>query len=107
MPDPALVARLAAAILHAHVTESIHSDILQGVGLDLDEGQAPSANCADFRNEALRTYEYACAVCGYGVMLGKPGAGHCVPTPVLLLAAESALSKDCLAPEENPAWATL
>jgi len=58
-------------VLNANFPASIHEDILQAVGIDL-EGTAARARARDpyFRDRVLKAYEYQCAVCGFNVRIG-------------------------------------
>ena len=51
---------------------SIHEDILQAVGLDL-ELETPKKRKRDpyFRDRIIRAYEHQCAVCGFNVRVGN------------------------------------
>jgi putative restriction endonuclease len=62
--------------------ETIHEDILQAVGIDLEEiGETAGRvrRCPKFREKVLQAYEYRCAVCGFDLRMGH--------TPVALEAA--------------------
>ena len=67
--DPGLVAT-ASRILEQHFPESLHSDILNAVGLTLETVTARRKRDAAFRQRVLKAYEYRCAVCGFDVRLG-------------------------------------
>jgi len=58
-------------LLDAHFPSSIHEDILQAVGIDMDT-TAVFAKARDpyFRNKILNAYEHQCAVCGFNVRVG-------------------------------------
>lgn len=68
--EPELVARIAQILLDRHFPETIHSDILDAVGLTLDTGAPRQNRDPKFRQRVLRAYEYSCAVCGFDVRLG-------------------------------------
>jgi len=78
--DPDLVAELAHKLLDTHFPATLHEDILQAVGIDL-EPPTPARRPRDpaFRARILRAYEYRCAVCGFDVRMGA--------TPIALEAA--------------------
>lgn len=79
--DPALVARLARALLDANFPPTLHQDLLDAVGLALDAAEAPPAyprtrrRDPAFRELVLRSYEYRCAVCGFDGQLGHEAVG--------------------------------
>ena len=68
MKDRKLIRELANIILEQNFPESIHKDILDLVGLDIDLTTKPRDS--EFRERILRAYEYSCAVCGFNVRLG-------------------------------------
>lgn len=69
--DKKMVSRIVHALLDSNFPASIHEDILQTVGINLD---TKTAECnrrhPEFRENVLRAYEYRCAVCGFDVRLG-------------------------------------
>lgn len=72
--QPALVAETAYTLLDAHFPPTLHEDILTAIGLD-PEGAArgskrPGRDPA-FREAVLDAYGYRCAVCGWGVRVGR------------------------------------
>lgn len=69
---PETAGELATFILEANFPASIHEDILQAVGLDL-EFKTPEKRKRDpyFRDRIIRAYEYQCAVCGFNVRVGN------------------------------------
>lgn len=82
--DPDLLQEVARRILNAHFPETLHSDILAGVGLSLvggDKVMSSQAECPPrnrdpkFRERVLRAYEYRCCVCGYDLRLGQQTIG--------------------------------
>ena len=80
--EPALVKFLIMELLANNFPETIHEDILQAIGIDLDElskGTGQQTRCSKFRDKILRAYEYRCAVCGFDVRIGH--------TPIALEAA--------------------
>jgi putative restriction endonuclease len=66
--DPEAVREVAHLMLAGHFPETLHEDILQAVGLDLEApGASPASNRIrdpKFRHEVLTAYGYRCAVCG-------------------------------------------
>lgn len=82
---PGMVGELAVALLDAHFPPTIHQDILDAVGLDLDELDAdddapPPARKRRrrdpaFRSNVLRAYGYRCAVCAFETRVGSTLVG--------------------------------
>jgi putative restriction endonuclease len=69
--DRKLLAWIARDVLDANFPPSIHEDILQAVGLDLEaEELGPTGRDPRFREKVLRAYEYRCALCGFDLRLG-------------------------------------
>ena len=69
--DPSLATRIVAGVIERHFPESLHSDILNAVGLVLETGVALRKRDLGFRQRVLKAYEYRCAVCGFDVRLGS------------------------------------
>lgn len=65
--DGQLIRELANIILEQNFPDSIHKDILDLVGLDIEISKPRDS---EFREKILRAYEYSCAVCGFNVRLG-------------------------------------
>ena len=68
--DPGLVAAIATRVLDRHFPDSLHSDILNAVGLTLETAATRRKRDPAFRQRVLRAYEFRCAVCGFDVKLG-------------------------------------
>jgi len=61
---------IAQDLLEKHFPESIHEDILQAVGFDLNaESNAVRRRNPAFRDRVLRAYEFRCAVCGFDMRM--------------------------------------
>lgn len=82
--DPELLQEVARRVLDAHFPQTVHSDILAAVGLDLVGGGKVMSAQAEyayrnrdpkFRERVLRAYEYRCCVCGYDLRLGQQTIG--------------------------------
>ncbi|MBD3322374.1 MAG: restriction endonuclease [Chitinivibrionales bacterium] len=74
--DKAFIAEIARDILDQNFPTSMHDDLLQAVGLDLDRQVISRAKRdPDFRNRVMTAYEYRCAVCGFDVRLGSSQLG--------------------------------
>ncbi len=81
--DHELLKQVAMRILEDNFPATLHSDILQTAGLDMET----STNTVDqlpenrrtrdprFRERVLRAYEYRCVVCGFNVRLGNTPVG--------------------------------
>ncbi|MFF2909200.1 phosphorothioated DNA-binding restriction endonuclease [Paenibacillus sp. NPDC057934] len=67
---PALRQEVAEQLLHAHFPETMHPDILEAVGFELEPTPRKKRD-PQFRNRILTAYEYSCAVCGFNVRLGS------------------------------------
>lgn len=69
--DQRLLYDIVRKILESNFPPSIHEDILQAVGIDLEVQETRlRRRDPDFRDRVLRAYEYRCAVCGFDVRLG-------------------------------------
>ncbi len=66
---PQLISEVAEFLLTENFPETLHEDILQAVGLDLDYklARVKKARDPNFRKKILEAYEYSCAVCGYQI----------------------------------------
>ncbi|WP_067460385.1 phosphorothioated DNA-binding restriction endonuclease [Actinomadura macra] len=80
--DRGLLARLARVLLDATFAPSLHADICQMVGLDLEDAELavharPEVVRRDpaFRQDVLEAYEFSCAFCGYDGWLGGVAVG--------------------------------
>lgn len=65
-----LIREIAELILNQHFPDTVHEDILNHIGLDLEFSGKRVRN-PQFREKILRAYEYSCAVCGFNVRLGN------------------------------------
>ena len=69
--DPSLYAAVATHLLEANFPASIHEDILQAVGIDLEGEIFPKGRRdPNFRDRVLTAYQFQCAVCGFNVRVG-------------------------------------
>ncbi|MFT2017318.1 phosphorothioated DNA-binding restriction endonuclease [Streptomyces sp. 796.1] len=79
--EPELLGRLARVLLDRHFPPSLHGELCEAVGLDLepaDEARLIAARRQRdrrMRNLVLTAYEYQCAFCGYDGQLSSAGAG--------------------------------
>ena len=70
--DKKLLGEIAMILLEGSFPSTVHEDILQAVGIDI-EGPSVPGKVRDprFRDRILRAYEYKCAICGFNVRLGN------------------------------------
>ena len=69
--DQDLLFEISNNLLTTNFPNSIHEDILQAVGIDIEaEAQKPKKRDPRFRERVLRAYEYQCAICGFDVRVG-------------------------------------
>ena len=82
--DPALVVLLGRAVLEEHFAPSLHLDICELAGLDLESAEhalvvsrlaQARRRDPEFRRLVLVAYEYRCAMCGYDGRLGGEAVG--------------------------------
>ncbi|AEW96192.1 MULTISPECIES: phosphorothioated DNA-binding restriction endonuclease [Streptomycetaceae] len=82
--EPGLLDRAARLLLDANFAPSLHADICEAVGLDLDSAVVRQRGALQaelrrrdpaVRREILESYEYRCAFCGYGGMLDGSAVG--------------------------------
>jgi putative restriction endonuclease len=78
--DPALFAGVVHALLDANFPATMHSDILEAVGIELEIVEAPHVpktrrRDPAFRDLVLLAYEYRCAFCGYDGQLMREAVG--------------------------------
>ncbi|MFE7897365.1 phosphorothioated DNA-binding restriction endonuclease [Streptomyces sp. NPDC057424] len=75
--EPSLLSRMARVLLDLHFPPSLHADLCEAVGLELEPAEtgaltAPERRQRDrrMRELVLTAYEYQCAFCGYDGMIG-------------------------------------
>ncbi|MFE6049320.1 phosphorothioated DNA-binding restriction endonuclease [Kitasatospora sp. NPDC056446] len=83
--EPPLLGRMARVLLDTHFPTSLHADLCEAVGLDLEQaetGAVPGADAAARRQRdrrmrelVLTAYEFQCAFCGYDGTLGASTVG--------------------------------
>ncbi|MEV7865546.1 phosphorothioated DNA-binding restriction endonuclease [Streptomyces sp. NPDC088124] len=84
--DPGLLGRLVHLLLDTHFPPSLHADIANDVGLDLELDAAVGSAAApavredrrrgvELRRQVLVAYEYRCAFCGFDGSLGGVPVG--------------------------------
>jgi putative restriction endonuclease len=76
---PELISQVAQEVLAAHFPESLHSDILDAVGLTLERSYYEQAQRRrrdpNFRNAVLQAYGYRCGVCGMDLRIANLTVG--------------------------------
>lgn len=79
--EPSLVGRIARLLLDLHFPPSLHAELCEAVGLDLEPSQATALVAARrqrdrrMRELVLTAYEYRCAFCGYDGRIGAVPVG--------------------------------
>ncbi|MGG2465736.1 phosphorothioated DNA-binding restriction endonuclease [Streptomyces sp. RGM 3693] len=83
--ESSLLSRLTRVLLDTHFPPSLHRDLCEAVGLDLELAETESVHGADaaarrqrdrrLRELILTAYEFQCAFCGYDGALGASTVG--------------------------------
>ncbi|MFE6200095.1 phosphorothioated DNA-binding restriction endonuclease [Streptomyces sp. NPDC057838] len=79
--DPDLLGRIARLLLDLHFPPSLHGELCEAVGLDLEPAEAELVAAARRRRDprmrdlVLTAYEYRCAFCGYDGRIGAVPVG--------------------------------
>lgn len=79
--EPDLLGRIARLLLDLHFPPSLHGELCEAVGLDLEPAEAgqlpPARRQRDrrMRQLVLTAYEYRCAFCGYDGRIGAVPVG--------------------------------
>lgn len=74
--DRRLIGQVARLLLEAHFPASVHQDIMDAVGLSLDEGTlAPRRRDPIFRESVLIAYQYRCALCSLDLRINNVTIG--------------------------------
>ncbi|MFH9860392.1 phosphorothioated DNA-binding restriction endonuclease [Streptomyces sp. NPDC017202] len=79
--EPELLHRMARSLLDLHFPPSLHGDLCEAVGLDLEPAAADRLSVARgrrdrrMRESVLTAYEYRCAFCGYDGRIGAVPVG--------------------------------
>lgn len=77
--NPKTLEKVASHLLHANFPETIHRDILDEIGLEMQAGEVEggagkkrkSQRNQEFRKQILTIYNFRCAVCQFDVRLGS------------------------------------
>jgi putative restriction endonuclease len=72
--DPELLRSCARHLLSKTFPSSLHDQILETIGLDLENSARKTRN-QRFRQDVIRIYERSCAICGYDGHLGPASLG--------------------------------
>jgi putative restriction endonuclease len=73
---PRMLVKIASDLLERNFPESIHEDIADAVGLNLQvETITRATRDPHFRVRILTVYGYTCAICGFDVRLGETALG--------------------------------
>ncbi|MFE1857388.1 phosphorothioated DNA-binding restriction endonuclease [Streptomyces anandii] len=81
--EPSLLGRMARVLLDLHFPPSLHQDLCEAVGLEMELAETDSLTTAAARRQrdrrmrelVLTAYEYQCAFCGYDGMIGAAPVG--------------------------------
>ncbi|MCL8011383.1 phosphorothioated DNA-binding restriction endonuclease [Streptomyces sp. AS02] len=79
--EPELLHRIARSLLDLHFPPSLHSELCEAVGLDLETAETGQLSTARrqrdrrMRELVLTAYEYRCAFCGYDGRIGTVPVG--------------------------------
>ncbi|MGW2178037.1 phosphorothioated DNA-binding restriction endonuclease [Streptomyces sp. NPDC001732] len=79
--EPSLLGRMARVLLELNFPPSLHGELCEAVGLELEEAEAGQLLAARrqrdrrMREMVLTAYEYQCAFCGYDGMIGAVPVG--------------------------------
>ncbi|RAG84267.1 restriction endonuclease [Streptacidiphilus pinicola] len=81
--DPSLLPRMTRVLLDLHFPPSLHDDLCQAIGLELEpaktvslpDGPRSRQRDARMRELVLTAYEYQCAFCGYDGRIGTVPVG--------------------------------
>lgn len=71
LQDQEILSKTVEVLLTTHFPDSIHEDILQAVGIDLQRIGVVRRRDPKFREKVMRAYESECAVCGFTSRLGN------------------------------------
>jgi putative restriction endonuclease len=80
--EPELLGRMARVLLDLHFPPSLHGDLCESVGLELEPAETGQLSAAvrrrrdpRMRERVLTAYEYRCAFCGYDGRIGAVPVG--------------------------------
>ena len=76
--DKGIIGKISSILLNAHFPKTIHQDILDAIGLNIDASyqeqttqQKKRKRDPAFRGKILEAYNYRCAICDFDVRLGN------------------------------------
>ncbi len=67
--DSLLLSDVVQAVLEAHFPDTLHSEILERCGIDLQYNKTTTKRDPAFRGKVLKAYQYRCAICDYQVQM--------------------------------------
>ncbi|WP_329367456.1 HNH endonuclease [Streptomyces sp. NBC_00669] len=79
--EPSLLGRMARVLLDLHFPPSLHGELCEAVGLELELAETGTLTAVRrrrdrrMRESVLTAYEYRCAFCGYDGMIGAVPVG--------------------------------
>ncbi|RPK90696.1 hypothetical protein EES47_08015 [Streptomyces sp. ADI98-12] len=80
--EPELLGRMARVLLDLHFPPSLHGDLCESVGLELEPAETGQISAVvrrrrdpRMREQVLTAYEYQCAFCGYDGRIGAVSVG--------------------------------
>ncbi|WP_328466101.1 phosphorothioated DNA-binding restriction endonuclease [Streptomyces sp. NBC_00448] len=79
--EPSLLGRMARVLLDLHFPPSLHGELCEAVGLELELAETGTLTAVRrrrdrrMRESVLTAYEYQCAFCGYDGMIGAVPVG--------------------------------
>jgi putative restriction endonuclease len=79
--EPSLLGRMARVLLDLHFPPSLHGELCESVGLELEPAEAEELSAVRRRRDprlrelVLTAYEYRCAFCGYDGRIGAVPVG--------------------------------
>lgn len=67
--DRLLLTDVVQGVLEAHFPESLHAEILDRCGIELQYNKITTKRDPEFRGKVLKAYQYRCAICGYQLQM--------------------------------------
>ena len=69
--DTVLRKQVILELLRSHFPTSLHEQILESIGLEIDPKTEPEEKISVFEQRVLKVYDYRCALCGFNVKIGN------------------------------------